>query len=144
MTRDNFLGFGCSATTLLKDSFKINTFSVEEYIKRIQAGSLPTALTIRFTLRQRMMYYLFWTAYSTQVDSAQFEQFFGVPLKKKYGIEARLAKLFGFVTEAGGIYKMTLKGAFFYHYYENYYTLSYIDKMWNCMRKTAFPEGLKL
>ena len=144
MTRDNFLGFGCSATTLLKDSFKINTFSVEEYIKRIQAGSLPTALTIRFTLRQRMMYYLFWTAYSTQVDSAQFEQFFGVPLKKKYGIEARLAKLFGFVTEAGGIYKMTLKGAFFYHYYENYYTLSYIDKMWNCMRKTAFPKGLKL
>ena len=144
MTRDNFLGFGCSATTLLKDSFKINTFSVQEYIKRIQAGSLPTALTIRFTLRQRMMYYLFWTAYSTQVDSAQFEQFFGVPLKKKYGFEARLAKLFGFVTEAGGIYKMTLKGAFFYHYYENYYTLSYIDKMWNCMRKTAFPNGLKL
>ena len=144
MTRDNFLGFGCSATTLLKDSFKINTFSVEEYIKRIQAGSLPTALTIRFTLRQRMMYYLFWTAYSTQVDSAQFEQFFGVPLKKKYGFEAALAKLFGFVTEAGGIYQMTLKGAFFYHYYENYYTLSYIDKMWNCMRKTAFPEGLRL
>lgn len=27
MTRDNFLGFGCSATTLLKDQFKINTFS---------------------------------------------------------------------------------------------------------------------
>lgn len=27
MTRDHFLGFGCSATTLLKDQFKINTFS---------------------------------------------------------------------------------------------------------------------
>ena len=36
MTRDNFLGFGCSATTLLKDQFKINTFSVEEYCKRIR------------------------------------------------------------------------------------------------------------
>ena len=35
MTRDNFLGFGCSATTLLKDQFKINTFSVEEYIRRV-------------------------------------------------------------------------------------------------------------
>ena len=35
MTRDNFLGFGCSATTLLKEQFKINTFSVEEYCKRI-------------------------------------------------------------------------------------------------------------
>ncbi len=27
MTRDHFLGFGCSATTLLKNQFKINTFS---------------------------------------------------------------------------------------------------------------------
>ena len=35
MTRDNFIGFGCSATSLLKDQFKINTFSVEEYCKRI-------------------------------------------------------------------------------------------------------------
>ncbi len=34
MTRDNFLGFGCSATTLLKNQFKINTFSVEESCAR--------------------------------------------------------------------------------------------------------------
>ena len=46
MTRDNFLGFGCSATTLLKGQFKVNTFSVEDYIKRIDAGTLPTSLTI--------------------------------------------------------------------------------------------------
>ena len=144
MTRDNFLGFGCSATTLLKDSFKINTFSVDEYIARIEKHELPTSLTIRFSRRQRMLYYLFWTAYSTKVDSVQFEKFFGVPLKKMYGFEAKLAKLFGFVTESDGIYKMTLKGAFFYHYYENYYTLAYIDKMWNLMRNTPFPEGLKL
>ena len=59
MTRDNFLGFGCSATTLLQKQFKINTFSVEEYCGRIDKGMLPTSLTIRFSLRQRMVYYLF-------------------------------------------------------------------------------------
>ena len=48
MTRDNFLGFGCSATTLLKDQFKINTFSVEEYCRRIADEALPTSLTLRF------------------------------------------------------------------------------------------------
>lgn len=144
MTRDNFLGFGCSATTLLKGQFKINTFSTDEYMARIEQQKLPTALTIRFTLRQRMIYYLFWTAYSTRVDAAQFEQFFGVPLKKVYGFEMALAKLFGFVTEKAGVYEMTLKGAFYYHYYENFYTLSYIDKMWNIMRTTPFPKGLKL
>lgn len=144
MTRDNFLGFGCSATTLLKDQFKINTFSVEEYCKRIKKKKLPTSLTIRFTKRQRMIYYLFWTAYSTRVDSRDFEKFFGIPLQKMYGFELWLAKMLGFVEETNGIYEMTLKGAFYYHYYENFYTLAYIDKMWGIMRKEAFPEKIEL
>lgn len=144
MTRDHFLGFGCSATTLLKNQFKINTFSTEEYCKRIDEGNLPTSLTIRFSLRQRMVYYLFWTAYSTKVDTAAFERFFGVPLKKAYGWEMTMAKVLGFVTEEHGIYQMTLKGAFYYHYYENFYTLAYIDKMWGILRREAFPEKIVL
>ena len=124
MTRDNFLGFGCSATTLLRDQFKINTFSTEEYCRRIGQGLLPTSLTLRFSPRQRMVYYLFWTAYSTRVRAGDFERFFGVPLKKAYGFELAAAKLLGFVTEADGVYRMTLKGAFYYHYYENFYTLA--------------------
>ena len=138
------MGFGCSATTLLEKQFKINTFSVSEYIKRISDETLPTALTIRFSERQRMIYYLFWTAYSTKVDAEKFESFFGASLKKMYGLELFLAKLLGFVKENNGIYTMTLKGAFYYHYYENYYTLSYIDKMWSVMRKQAFPEKITL
>lgn len=144
MTRDNFLGFGCSATTLLRDQFKVNTFSVEEYCKRIDHESVPTALTLRFTPRQRMVYYLFWTAYSTKVDAAAFLRFFGVPLKKMYGMELKLAKFMGFITERNGVYKMTLKGAFYYHYYENFYTLAYIDKMWGLLRNEAFPERMQL
>ena len=144
MTRDNFLGFGCSATTLLKDQFKINTFSVEEFCKRITERKLATSLTIRFTERQRMIYYLFWTAYSIRVDSRDFEKFFGKSLRKMYGFELWLAKVLGFEEEENGVYEMTLKGAFYYHYYENFYTLAYIDKMWGIMRKEAFPEKIEL
>ncbi len=144
MTRDNFLGFGCSATTLLGDQFKINTFSTEEYCRRIGEGRLPTALTLRFTRRQRMVYYLFWTAYSTQVNARDFEAFFGVPLEKMYGLELKAAKALGLVTEQNGVYQMTLRGAFYYHYYENFYTLAYIDKMWSLMRREAFPPGMTL
>lgn len=144
MTRENFLGFGCSATTLLREQFKINTFSVEQYCGRIEREMLPTSLTLRFTRRQRMVYFLFWTAYSTQVRAEDFERFFGVPLTKMYGTELKLAGLLGFVKEKDGVYSMTLKGAFYYHYYENFYTLAYIDKMWGLMRREAFPEGMKL
>ena len=144
MTRDYFLGFGCSATSLFKKQFKINTFDVESYCKRISRGDLATSLTIRFTKRQRMVYWLFWTAYSTRVRISDFEKFFEVPLKKMYGFEIWIAKRLGFIKEYDGIYEMTLKGAFYYHYYENFYTLSYIDKMWGIMRNEAFPEQIKL
>lgn len=144
MTRDNFLGFGCSATTLLKKQFKVNTFSAEEYCRRIESGKLPTSLTLRFTPRKRMVYYLFWTAYSTKISAKEFERFFGVPLYRMYGFELRLARLLGFITRNGDEYAMTLKGAFYYHYYENFYTLAYIDKMWGIMRKEAFPEQIRL
>lgn len=144
MTRDNFLGFGCSATTLLRKQFKINTFSVQEYCRRVERGVLPTSLTLRFSIRQRMVYYLFWTAYSTRVDERDFQRFFGVPLRRMYGLELRAARLLGLVTEEDGVWQMTLKGAFFYHYYENFYTLSYIDKMWGILRREAFPERILL
>lgn len=60
-----------------------------------------------------------------------------------YGKELKLAKALKFVTYKDGVYEMTLKGAFYYHYYENYYTLAYIDKMWGIMRKEAFPEKIE-
>lgn len=143
MTRENFLGFGCSATSLFNNQFKINTFDVSSYCERIDSGELATSLTIRFTKRQRMIYWLFWTAYSTRVKSDDFEKFFGVPLKRTYGFELWLAKRLGFIKEHNGTYELTLKGAFYYHYYENFYTLSYIDKMWGIMRKEAFPKEIK-
>mgnify|MGYP004588803675 FL=1 len=144
MTRDNFIGFGCSAASLFKEQFKINTFDVDSYCERIRSGNLATSLTIRFTKRQRMIYWLFWTAYSTRVNAKDFEKFFGVPLKKMYGFELWAAEQLGLVRKHNCTYEMTPKGAFYYHYYENFYTLSYIDRMWGIMRKEAFPEQLRL
>ena len=61
-----------------------------------------------------------------------------------YGLELTAAKLLGYITKEGPLYRMTLKGAFYYHYYENFYTLAYIDKMWGIMRKEAFPGHIEL
>ena len=97
MTRDNFIGFGCSATSLLKDQFRINTFSIEEYCKRIDHGLFPTALHCDFSIRQRMIYWLFWRAYTMKIVIADFENFFGVPLKKAFGAELKIARLCGMI-----------------------------------------------
>lgn len=71
-------------------------------------------------------------------------EFFDIPLNKVYGLEFWLLQVLGFLKRDEEGYKMTLKGAFYYHYYENFYTLSYIDKMWGIMRKEAFPKDIKL
>lgn len=145
MTRETFLGFGCSATTLLKDRFTINTFSVDAYCDRIASGRLPASLTLRFTRRQRMVYWLFWTAYGMEVDAKAFERFFGESLEQAFGLELKLAKLLGFIKERKrGVYSMTRKGVFHYHCFERFYTLAYIDKMWGIMRKEAFPKRIAL
>lgn len=144
MTRTNFLGFGCSATTLLRDQFKVNTFSIPAYLGRVSAGKLPTALTCRFTERQRMVYDLFWRGYTTRISDAEFEAFFGVSLHERYGRELALARLLGWVRKEGDLWRLTDSGAFRFHVFEGFYTLSYIDKMWGLMGRAPFPPELNL
>jgi oxygen-independent coproporphyrinogen-3 oxidase len=144
MTRDNYLGFGCSATTLLPNQFKVNTFSLEAYSNRINEGKLPTALTIRFTRRQRMVYWLFWRFYTTRLSSNDFQSAFGVPVRKMYGIEFWFGRLFGLLKKEGDDYCLTTRGVFYYYYFEGYYTLAYIDRMWGIMRMTPFPGEMIL
>ncbi|MDR0521510.1 MAG: radical SAM protein [Planctomycetaceae bacterium] len=142
MTRENFLGFGCSATSLLKDRFRINTFDVQSYIDRLNSGQFPAALTLQFTHRQRMVYYLFWTAYSMRVNRSDFYRFFSEHLETCYGWELLLARFFGFIRKEKDDYVITTRGSYYYHYFEHFYTLAYIDRMWNIMRNEAFPENL--
>ncbi|MDO4557509.1 MAG: radical SAM protein, partial [Planctomycetia bacterium] len=96
MVRENYLGFGTSAATLTRDRFRINTFSVEEYIARLKEDRSPGSLELRFTPRQRMVYWLFWEAYTTRVRPDAFERFFGVPLWRTWKTKLILGRLAGF------------------------------------------------
>ena len=142
MTRENFLGFGCSATTLLKDQFKINTFDVKEYITRIEKNTLPTSLTLKFSLRQRMVYFLFWTFYTMNFHNEDFRRFFGKKVEKYYGFEFAMGRMQVLIKKEKGGYRMITRGSFYYHFFENYYTLSYIDQMWSLMKDSPFPKEL--
>lgn len=144
ITRDNFLGFGVSATTLLKDSFKINTFSIDGYLRKVNSNLLPTSLTLEFTRRQRAVYFLFWSAYTLKINGEKFKRIIGAPLEKMYGLELFLAKKAGILRKKADGYEITNKGTYLYHYVELVYTTAYIDKMWNVSRNEAFPEEIIL
>ena len=144
VSRDYFLGFGVSATTLLKDTFKINTFSMTEYMKRVKYDLLPTSLTLYFTKRQRAVYYLFWSAYSMKIDIEKFEKVIGVPLEKMFKNEFNLAEKFNLVIKNGNFYDLTHKAAYIFHLIEQSYSKEYIEKMWSISRKEAFPDKIVL
>ena len=144
ITRDNFIGFGVSATTLLKEQFKINTFSIDAYIKRVDNQSLATSLTLDFTFRQRVAYYIFWNVYSMRINKNKFKNFFGTSFDKIFWFEKILSILFGFIKKVGDEYYITSKGAYYYHYIEQEYTRAYIDKMWNISQNIPFPEKIVL
>jgi oxygen-independent coproporphyrinogen-3 oxidase len=144
VTRDNFLGFGISAATLLQKQFRINTFSINAYIDRINNNMLPVSLTLHFTLRQRIVYYLFWSFYGLKANKTQFKNIFGTDLNKLFSFVLTLGKTFRLLEEDEDNYTLTEKGSYYYHLIEQKYTNAYIDKMWNISGKIDFPEKIVL
>lgn len=144
VTRDNFIGFGPSATTLLRDFFKINTFSVTEYIKSINNATIPTALTLNFTERTRALYWLFWNSYTLKINNNNFKKLFNKDLEQIFSFELKLGRLMGLLRKTEDGYELTEKGTYKYHLVEQAYTHQYIDKTWSIARQEAWPSEIKL
>ncbi|WP_186429566.1 radical SAM protein [Clostridium sp. BSD9I1] len=144
ITRDNFIGFGPSATTLLRDFFKINTFSVEEYIKRVNSKKMPTALTMKFNERTRALYWLFWNSYTLSIDNESFKKLFKKDLEQIFKLELTLGRIMGLLTKTEEGYELTEKGTYKYHLVEQAYTHQYIDKTWRIARQEAWPDKIEL
>ncbi len=144
VTRENFLGFGASATTLLPDMFKIDTFSVDGYISLLEQGRLPTALSLRFTRRTRTLYWLFWNSYLTRLSRLDYTRLFHGSLDEDFRLELGLARFLCIIEEVASGYELTARGRYFFHLVEQAYTAEYIDKTWKTCRSQAWPEILEL
>ena len=87
ITRDTYIGFGPSAASLTNKYFKINTFSVEEYIGSINNGNNPKALTMDFTKRVRALYWGFWNAYTLELSNDSFKDLFHKEIESYFRLE---------------------------------------------------------
>ncbi len=144
VTRDNYIGFGPSAASLLKDVFKINTFSVKEYIRRIDDNKIPTALGLEFSSRARAIYWLFWASYNLDISKSEFYDLFGEELEDMFKFELYLGKKLRYIESYEDGYRLTKKGAYVFHLIEQSYTHQYIDKMWRAALENPWPERITL
>jgi len=144
VTRDNFIGFGPSAATLLKNIFKINTFSVKEYMKCLNNNKLPTALSLKFSPRIRALYWLFWSSYNLNINRDNFYELFGKKLNDIFRFELYWAKKFKYIEKYNSGYKLTDNGAYLFHLIEQAYTRQYIDKTWRTALNNPWPKRIIL
>lgn len=144
ITRDTYIGFGPSASTLTNSSFKINTFNIKEYIKSVDSNENPKALTMEFSKRMRGVYWLFWNAYTLKLSKENYLNLMKRNLEEDFGIEIFLSRLFRLLRRTKEGYELTKLGAYIYHILEQHYTHQYIDKTWKVSKEEAWPKEVKL
>ena len=139
VTRDAFVGIGASGTTKIGDYFKLNTFSVAEYIRTVKEGS-PLALATRLDAGDKMAYWFFWRAYDLAVNTNTFRSIFGQDLPYRVRALLSLLELLGVTRRRRDTIHLTERGAYLFHLIEKEYTHAYLETMWNACLKQAWPQ----
>jgi oxygen-independent coproporphyrinogen-3 oxidase len=143
VTRDSFIGIGAGATSKIGDYFKLNTFSVAEYIKAVKEGS-PLALATRLNNGDRMAYWFFWRSYDLAIDTDAFRSLFGQELPRPVRALLSLLGLLGLAERQGSTIRLTGTGAYLSHLIEKEYTHAYLETLWNACLEESWPRRVVL
>lgn len=144
VTRETFLGFGASATSLYDKYFYLNTFDVEEYIKTLDAGRIPISLVNTMSPREKQVFWLFWRCYDTVISRQRFRSLFGASLDKKFPLLVAAFKILGLARDHGETLQLTGLGSFCYHFVEKQYSIKYLNNLWDVSMRNPWPERLEL
>jgi oxygen-independent coproporphyrinogen-3 oxidase len=139
-----YLGLGASAGTYLKDLFYINTFNVSAYIKALQAGGSPIALSIDLSIEMQMAGWLYWRFYETRFRKNDFQLRFNSGFDEKYGKQMKILSRFGFLVNGDDQIRLTDKGAYWIHAFEDFFSIEYISRLWGASQSHAWPDRVVL
>jgi oxygen-independent coproporphyrinogen-3 oxidase len=135
-----YLGWGASGSSYLRDIFYVDTFSVDEYIKAINAGRSPIALSIDLSEEMQMSGWLYWRIYETQFKKSAFEKRFNTLFDPKYGKFMNLLSGIGYLSNGSDHIRITDKGNFWIHAFEDFFSIDYINKLWGTAKFNPWPE----
>ena len=129
-TRDENIGIGLSAYNKIGDLFYVNTFSLKQYIERVETG-LPIATGTVMPPQRVMRRWFMMGLYRLCVNKAEFEKRFGFKIEQVLGRFILMLKLLNIVkvhpeyiqTTRSGMYWVSLMTktsmlTFPYSYYE--------------------------
>ena len=144
VTRQNFVGLGAGAASRFSNVFYSNTCSVSEYVRAVDTGRLPIALSISLDEKDQIAWWLFWSAYRMSICRQEFKRLFSRDLDREFGTYLKALKYLGILKEEGTGYRLTDNGGFLFHLVEQGYSLDFLDGMWGALSSEAWPKRLVL
>jgi len=139
-----YLGLGASGSTYLKDIFYVNTFSVAEYIKAIKEEKSPVALSIDLSAEMQMAGWLYWRIYETKFKKSDFFKRFDMAFDEKYGKQIKILNRMGYLKNGEDNVKLTDKGTYWIHAFEDFFSINYINKLWGTSKFNPWPNKIVL
>jgi coproporphyrinogen III oxidase-like Fe-S oxidoreductase len=139
-----YLGLGASGSSYLKDVFYLNTFNVGEYIRSLEAGKMPIALSLELSTKMQMAGWLYWRIYQTRFKKSDFLNRFGMDFDGVFGRYFRPLSKLGLVEENGDEIILSNDGAYWLHVIQDLFSIDYISKLWGCSKSNPWPESVIL
>jgi oxygen-independent coproporphyrinogen-3 oxidase len=140
-----YVGLGAGGGSYLRDIFYLNTFNIAEYIKRLQNGKMPIALSLDLSESTQMVWWLYWRVYETRFKRSDFKKRFGKDFNEVYGKYIKLFSILGLIKkDDGNEVILSDKGTFWLHALEDLFSLNYISKLWGTSKQEPWPEKVVL
>jgi coproporphyrinogen III oxidase-like Fe-S oxidoreductase len=111
---DKYVGAGSGAFGYFNDCIYANTFSVQEYIDRINDHQFPIARVKKFTKKENMYYFLLMKLFGLSVNRKAFREKFGESLDNLLWKEIALLKISGAIKESGDVIEPTDRGRYYW------------------------------
>ena len=139
-----YVGLGASGGSYLKDIFYLNTFNVAEYIKALENGRMPIALSLELSENMQMAGWFYWRIYETQFKRSDFKKRFGKEFDEVYGKYIKPMSFLGFLKDDGDRIVLTDRGAYWLHALEDLFSIDYISKLWGTSKQEPWPKRVVL
>ncbi|MBM4465589.1 MAG: radical SAM protein [Chloroflexi bacterium] len=140
-----YVGLGASGGSYLKDVFYLNTFNVREYIKALENGRMPIALSLDLTENMQMAGWLYWRIYETRFKRSDFQERFGKEFDRVYGKYMTLFSLLGFLKkDDGDEIVLSDNGTYWLHVLQDLFSIEYISQLWGTSKQEPWPEKVIL
>jgi coproporphyrinogen III oxidase-like Fe-S oxidoreductase len=141
VTQEDYVGFGAGAGSKVGGVFWFNTFSVPAY--QHETPSRP-ALVLQTDEKFRRAHWLYWRLYRTTVDPAEYAALFGRDLARDWSKAFALMQLLGMARREKEVWRVTEFGAVWMHRFQQLFSITYIDDLWERCQSEAWPQEVVL